>query len=367
MNKFSYFQRIIAAYIFKKPSQLTFWHEKLSINDDASYHVLGQYYMTFEDKARYGGPFDSNGIPLLNYHGEIGAQYNPIAIAHYGLAHFNIYKKTGDQSSFEKTKKQADWLVENLKPNIYGISVWHHYFDFDYDPPLRAPWYSGLAQGQGISLLLRVYQETKDDRYYQTALNASESFFKHIDEGGVLYVDEKNDIGLTRLDAIQGKSEERNKPYYTHTVLSTAAFDAEVRQRSKSYDKWIEEYIVSPPTHILNGFIWGLWGIYDLWLFTKENKYKNLFDDSIATLLKNIHRYDNGFWSLYQLKHKKLLRMLASPFYHRLHIIQLKILYKMTSAQLFLEYAERWKRYQKNIFNRTYALLYKSIFKLIYY
>ncbi|MBI2633510.1 MAG: succinylglutamate desuccinylase/aspartoacylase family protein [Parcubacteria group bacterium] len=42
-------------------------------------------------------------------------------------------------------------------------------------------------------------------------------------------------IGLTGLDAIQGKSEERNKPYHTHTVLSTTAFDAEVRQTRKSY------------------------------------------------------------------------------------------------------------------------------------
>ena len=26
---------------------------------------------------------------------------------------------------------------------------------------------------------------------------------------------------------------------------------------------WIEEYLVDPPSHILNGFIWALWGVYD--------------------------------------------------------------------------------------------------------
>ena len=41
--------------------------------------------------------------------------------------------------------------------------------------------------------------------------------------------------GLTRLDAIQGKSEERNKPYCNHTALSTAAFAAPGRQTGKSY------------------------------------------------------------------------------------------------------------------------------------
>ena len=32
-----------------------------------------------------------NGIPLLNYHGIIGKQYNPIAIAQYGLGNLNFY------------------------------------------------------------------------------------------------------------------------------------------------------------------------------------------------------------------------------------------------------------------------------------
>ena len=44
------------------------------------------------------------------------------------------------------------------------------------------------------------------------------TFLKDIDEGGVVYADEDG-----------------------HT--------------------WFEEYIVSPPTHILNGFIWASWGV----------------------------------------------------------------------------------------------------------
>ena len=37
--------------------------------------------MLFESKANYNGHYDNNGIPLLNYHGDIGLQYNPIAIS----------------------------------------------------------------------------------------------------------------------------------------------------------------------------------------------------------------------------------------------------------------------------------------------
>ncbi|MBI2633591.1 MAG: hypothetical protein HYW78_04395 [Parcubacteria group bacterium] len=48
------------------------------------------------------------------------------------------------------------------------------------------------------------------------------------------------------MDAIQGKSEKRNKPYCNYTVLSTAAFDAEVRQTRKSFNhkrRWKYEMV----------------------------------------------------------------------------------------------------------------------------
>ena len=41
--------------------------------------------MLFESKANYNGHYDNNGIPLLNYHGDIGLQYNPIAISQWSL------------------------------------------------------------------------------------------------------------------------------------------------------------------------------------------------------------------------------------------------------------------------------------------
>ena len=35
--------------------------------------------------------------------------------------------------------------------------------------------------------------------------------------------------------------------------------------------KWFEEAIVEPPTHVLNGFIWATWGVYDYFLHTGDN------------------------------------------------------------------------------------------------
>ena len=55
------------------------------------------------------------------------------------------------------------------------------------------------------------------------------------------------------------------------------------------------------PTHILNGFIWALWGIYDYWLLSSDKNIKILFDKYCDTLSNNIDRYDIGYWSLYEL------------------------------------------------------------------
>ncbi len=319
----SYWKRVFRAYVLGGKSQLTFWHERPEVNQDASFQELRQYYMPFLDKANYPGPFDKKGVPLLNYHGEIGIQYNPIAVSQYGLAHYNLYKKSGSKKNLEIAIKQADWLVDNLEANQSGIRVWMHHFDWEYRDKLKAPWYSALAQGNGISLLVRIYLETKEEKYLKACKEAFKPFLGITKEGGVVYIDKAG--------------------YY-----------------------WLEEYIVQPPTHILNGFIWSLFGIYDYYLLTSDPVAKELFDKCIQTLKNNLSKYDTGFWSLYEQSGTKM-KMLASPFYHDLHVVQLKILHKMTGEPVFSEYAEKWESYKKNWFFRKRALVYKIIFKIFYY
>jgi len=323
MGRVAYLQRIFAAYLTPKKSQLTFWHGVPEVNDHFLTDGLGEYYMPFTSKADYTGQFDTIGIPLLNYHGKTGIQYNPIAIAQYGLGNYNLYSRTGEEGRKSNFIRVADWLVSNLEPNRAGLLVWHHHFDWEYRTPLKAPWYSALAQGQGISVLVRAYGETGDSIYADSARKAFESFLKTIDEGGVTYVDKKG-----------------------HT--------------------WFEEYIVSPPTHILNGFIWSSWGVYDYYLATGEQRALDLFSQAVETLLANLHLYDVSFWSLYEQSGTRL-RMFASPFYHDLHIVQLKVMHRLTGEDIFREYASKWEGYRRNHLKRVTALIYKAIFKLFYY
>lgn len=322
-SRVQYYRRIFSAYLRPASSQLKFWHDVPSVNEGASIHQLGEYYMGFEEKAAYDGPFDSQGVPLLDYRGRLGQQYNPIAVAQWGLGNYNLAQRSGDASHQQKFAKAAEWLCRNLEPNRCGVLVWNHHFDWEYRERLKAPWCSALAQGQGISLLVRAHCQTGNDDYLQAAQHAFLSLLLPIEKGGVQFADERGDL-------------------------------------------WLEEYLVSPPTHILNGFIWALWGVYDYYLATSDLRAHDLFYRCAQTLVRNLDRYDLGYWSLYELSGARL-PMVASPFYHRLHVVQLRILGHLTGVSRFAHVAENWENYGRSRAKRARALCYKSAFKLCYY
>jgi hypothetical protein len=323
VTSLQYYRRIFSAYLAPEKSHLSFWHETPQLNPGASFHRLGEYYMLFAEKADYAGPHDAAGIPLLNYRGKIGLQYNPIAIAQWGLGNYNLFCQGHGDERKKKFIAASDWLCAHLERNVFGLWVWNHKFDWEYRSTLKAPWYSGLAQGQGISLLLRAYRATGTAAYLDAAERAFSSFLKSTREGGVMFTDAKGNL-------------------------------------------WFEEYIVSPPTHILNGFIWAIWGVYDYFLATESSTARNLFAQATLTLRENLERYDLGFWSLYE-QSGTMLPMVASRFYHRLHVTQLRIMHRIAGDEIFARYADKWEGYARSRANRTRALCYKSAFKLAYY
>jgi len=328
-TRWHYYRRIFRAYLGSGRSQLTFWHEAPEINPRASASRFGEYYMLFREKADYAGHYDAAGIPMLDYHGTIGLQYNPIAIAQWGLANYNSFCETSEETRLQKTLKAADWLTANLEQNAHGLWVWNHHFDWDYRDTLKAPWYSGLAQGQGVSLLLRAraHAHSEDEKYQRAADKAFVALTMPIAEGGVLFED---------------------------------------RSENNEKNLWIEEYLVDPPTHILNGFMWALWGVFDFCLARSDVSAKGIFDRGVETLVRNLNRFDTGYWSLYEQSGTRL-KMLASPFYHQLHIVQLRVMSQLTGDSRFAAVAARWEGYAHRRSNRVRALVEKSVFKLLHY
>jgi heparosan-N-sulfate-glucuronate 5-epimerase len=318
----AYLARVLRVYIHRSSGPLSFWHETPELNE----HAFGggaAYFMRFAGKASYKGPFDSAGIPLLDYQGNIGRQYNPIAIAQYGLARFNSWLVSDAPDDRIAWANAADWLASGMRSNAFGVQVWMHDFNWPYRQVLRAPWYSGLAQGNGLSMLVRAAKASGDAAYADAAHSAFEPLRRHVSDGGVLVRDEYNDI-------------------------------------------WIEEYLVEPPSHILNGFIWALWGVYDYANWSGKKEAEKLWTSCVCTLERRLHEFDTGWWSLYEARNGDR-ETLASRYYHTLHISQLKIMHRLTGIETFARYAARFQNYLDQPANRVRAFARKAIFKLVHY
>jgi len=263
---------------------------------------LGRYYIDLnlclgEDFSEY--EFSQDGIPLTRFHRKPNWQHNPITVCQYGLYHFNKHLRTQNEQSKEIFLIQAKWLIENAEPGANDSIVWRYRFDIPFYK-ISAPWISGMAQGEALSVLLRAHQLMDDRKYLDTAHSAWKIFHLSIDEGGVIsYFPDQKPV--------------------------------------------IEEY-PSPEmlTGVLNGFIFAIFGIYDFAQYLENEAANQFFLQLVDSLKHNLHRYDCGYWSYYDLRSPSRL---TSKAYQRLHIEQLNALYEITGEELFKAFEDRWRGY----------------------
>ena len=182
-------------------------------------------------------------------------------------------------------KANLNWIMKNLKNGTY-----HNNFAFPHYP-MEKGWVGGLAQGLTISVLVYQYKKTKEKKYLSKANQVFNSLVKNC-----LYTD---GFGNT----------------------------------------WINEY--PNVNSILNGMIYAMFGIYDLYYYTDSAEAGKLWDKCVITLVENLHRYDLPYGSRYDLVNKYP----ATEFYHKVHIEQMKELFKLTRYKEFHDY---WKKWAKN-------------------
>lgn len=197
------------------------------------------------------------------------------------------------------------WTQRSAMPNT-----------FDLEPP----WVSSIAQGEAASLLARLHQETGEERYAEAARRALLPFWVPSGRGGVL-------------------AELEGGPFY-------------------------EEYPTSPPSFVLNGGIFALWGAYDVGFGLDDASARELFEAGVETLARNIGSWDTGFWSLYCL-HTRPMRNVASAAYHLLHITQLRAMKQVADRPEFAAAADRFEAYMSARLNRMRAFTSKGAFRLI--
>jgi hypothetical protein len=126
---------------------------------------------------------------------------------------------------------------------------------------------------------------------------------------------------------------------------------------------------------VLNGWIWGLWGLYDTGIAfaggtdsvrDAGERARSAFERGVRTLASLLPRYDVGRrWSRYDLFPRHIPNV-ASPFYHRLHVEQLRAMTLLAPQfPIFAEYAARWSESGKDPAARAEALIAKAAFRVI--
>lgn len=160
---------------------------------------------------------------------------------------------------------------------------------------------SALAQGQAASVLIRTYLATGEDKYGEWAQRAVAPL-----------------LGRRPSDLV--------------SITSVGPV--------------LEEVPSIPASHILNGWIAGLWGIRDVSVGLGDERGRRGFDAGVDSLRLHLPAYDVGWWSRYSL-YPHVLEDLAKPIYHRYHIDQLRVMHTLTAESEFKETADRWASYDR--------------------
>jgi heparosan-N-sulfate-glucuronate 5-epimerase len=178
---------------------------------------------------------------------------------------------------------------------------------------LGTGWCSAMAQGQVASVFVRQHLRTGADSW-----------------------------GDYALDAL--------RPLVRESELVT----------QKREGRILEEAPTDPPSHILNGWIYALWGLWDAAVGLQDADAAAAFGAGVATLRTMLPSYDVGWWTRYSL-YPHVLTDLAKPFYHRIHVLQLEVTARATGHSDIAATAERWRRYDRAP-NRVAAVTQKGAF-----
>jgi heparosan-N-sulfate-glucuronate 5-epimerase len=197
---------------------------------------------------------------------------------------------------------------------------WRQLIPMDHTYEIAPPWLSCITQGEGASLLARLHATTGEDRYAIAALRALKPMSVPVSAGGLL-------------------AELGGSPF-------------------------VEEYPTEPPSFVLNGAIFALWGFYDVHILLGDAEAGAAFERLTDSLASNLWRYDTGHWSLYDL-YPHPIPNVANPAYHLLHVKQLRIFQQIAPRPQFHETAERFEAYRASTLRRGKALGQKVLFRLV--
>ncbi len=212
----------------------------------------------------------------------------------------------------------ADWAIVDMD----GHGRFAHLQPMPHTYRIDPPWHSAMAQGLGISLLVRAGDDADAARAARSLLDRTFGLVTDTPDGPVL-----------------------------------------------------EEYPAEPRPHVLNGWIWALLGLYDL-AHASDLEDEDVrgsaadgWERGVASLVAQLPEYETGRgWSTYD-RYPHAIANVASPFYHRLHVTMLRALERLAPydelGSELREFADRWERALARPTTRTAAVARKVGFRIV--
>ncbi len=242
--------------------------------------------------------------------------YHPVYIAQFALAHWNMYIINGNEEHREAFIAQAFWLLAHQSHFTNDTGGWPLPLTslMSYTNATSRSVLSALAQGNGVSVLVRAHQLTGDGAFLQAARRAIRTFELDILDGGI------------------------NTPIGDNGIF-------------------FEEIAAYPASHSLRGHIFALFGLYDYTEITRDSKFEPLIQRSLTAFHILIDAFDTSYWTYCDLLHKSL----ASRRGHSLHVLLLTALTEYTHCNHCAALAKRWATYQQHFMHRLRYLLSSSL------
>lgn len=289
-----------------------------------SEHIDGQdYSCDFEfvlSDPSYSTDVDRAGIPIRIYD-SVGPQYNPTRIAGLALACWQRFRRTGDIEHRIRFLELADWFVTSEDGS------WPYNFPW---LDLQPPWLSGMAQGQGISVLVRAWRETGNERYLMVARRAASLMIEDFGSQGI-------------------------------------------RSTMADGSPFLEEYPTPAAGRVLNGHLFAVEGLCELLDVDNDDDLRLFISDVLMGLNNNIYLWDLRSWSAYDLlKTSCNVRNPSTPNYHNIHIALLSWIIRYNDANNIIVDTSNinnvlisWINGKNSVYARAGNLVRKIVFRSI--